>query len=189
MKRGATVSAGVTSATPVALALFVSQPTAYPGYPVYMRCTERVTGANAPVVALERVLYTGQPWGTLTGQCAKVLFSPVSNGRRNFLSGLRTVATDQSGLVLYVGDCKRNYQNVNEAGKTLVVVQGGPEPYRPAYLLIFVLKRLYARKRPSFNARYAQQFFRAYVRPKLTQFLTGLPGGVGNITQLSELRK
>jgi hypothetical protein len=174
MKRGATVSTRAAVASPVALALYVNQPTAYPGYPAFVRLGGEEPVADGAAVALEPILYTGRPEGHLRGQCSHILFSPLVGCTRSFLTGLRPTGIASDGMAVFVGDCKRNYKNSREAGKTLIVVRGGPEPCRPAYMLVFVLKRLYARRRASCNAVYAQQFFRAYVRPRMGIWLNWL---------------
>lgn len=185
MKQGATVSTGAAVVSPVALALYVSQPTAHPGYPAFVRCAGDVADTDVAAVALEPILYTGRPEGNLRGRCARILFSPLVGLQRNFFTGLRSVAIGSGGLMLYVGDCKRHYLDAGETGRTLVAIHGGPEPHRPGYLLIFVLRRPYARKRPGYNATYAQRFFRAYVRPRLANWLGALPCAVGVIASTS----
>lgn len=180
MKRGATVTTRAAVASPVALALYVNQPTTHPGYSAFVRFDGEVLDADGAAVALEPILYTGRPEGHLRGQCARILFSPLVGCTRSFLTGLRPTGIGSSGVVVFVGDCKRNYKNPREAGKTLIVVRGGPEPCRPAFMLLFVLKRLYARKRAKCNAIYAQRFFRDYVRPQLANWLGVLPGSMGD---------
>lgn len=178
MKRGATVSTGAAVSSPVALALYVSQPTAYPGYLAFVRHRGEAA-ADEAAVTLEPVLYTGRPEGKLRGQCARILFNPLIGEKRRFLTGLRLAGAGAAGAVAYVGDCKSNYLNPGETGKTLIAVCGGPEPGRPGYLLLFVLKRPYARQRPGYNATYAQLFFRAYVRPRLANWLRIVSGEGG----------
>ena len=181
MKRGATVSTRAAVASPVALALYVNQPTAHPGYPAFVRLGGEEQVADGAAIALEPILYTGQPQGHLRGQCAHILFSPLVGCTRSFLTGLRPTGVVSDGMAVFVGDRKRDYKNPRETGKTLIVVCGGPEPCRPAYMLVFVLKRLYARRRASCNAAYAQQFFKAYVRPRMRIWLSWLysPDGGG----------
>jgi len=189
MKRGATVSTRAAVASPVALALYVNQPTAYPGYPAFVRLGGEEPVADGAAVALEPILYTGRPEGHLRGQCARILFSPLVGCTRSFLTGLRPTGIASAGMAVFVGDCKRDYKNPREAGKTLIVVCGGPEPCRPAYMLVFVLKRLYARKRASCNAVYAQQFFKAYVRPRMAIWLDWLCLVEGMTNELKALEK
>jgi hypothetical protein len=158
---------------PVVATLFVQQRAANSDYSEFTRYAGLLPDIAA--VFPEPVLFVGKPQGEFIGQCALMLLSQQVGNARRFHSGLRYVGTGAGELRCYVGDCKRNYRDASETGKTLIAVFEAPRPGCLGCMLLFVTARPYARKRPKANTAYGQRFFREYVRPRLSGWLQSIP--------------
>jgi hypothetical protein len=133
---------------------------------------------TAPSVQAHQTLYFCPPQSryTMPKQCEYILHSKAIEGKKEFLTGLRSVPMPMTlplGVQLFVGDYKAD-RHSKGAALTTVVLQGKQEGCRPGWVLVVVVDKSYRRRGAGVNAETAKAIT-LVVLPQLQEWLSKLP--------------